>query len=615
MNDAASPTAPTAPVTQRSVTPAPVTSGQSAPQGQTPQHSGGQAPQQDAPGGRPAVTFSASLAGMATGARVDAAVIGQDAEGAPIVRTSGGTFVATTREALPPNTQLTLEILSTGTEIKASIVARNGQPLQPPADVRLLLTNVSSQSAATLPQATGTSTAPAAGQPVAGSGGAGAAGPALPLTELAPGAQILGRAVGGTAIATAGAPPGAAAGPPAAAAGTALVPGTPLLIRVTALGSAVPAGTTTAGPVPHGGPALPSAVPAVTPNATQSGGPAAPSAAVAASGQPGASPLPQGSVLAGAGAAAGPVPAGPSASAAGLSAATGTPQAPVIQLNGVVVGHGPDGRAVLQTSAGTLVLDVRTSAQIGTPITIEVTRSGALPAPAAQSAAAASPHAALIDIASGWTSLREIVQIVQSIDPAIARQFIERRIPSLNARGASNVLFFLAALRGGDVTGWLGREMVRVLGRNGQRALVDRLADDFGQLRRFADPDAGSEWRTLLFPFYDGEAILPANMFVRGRRARPGEDGGDDLRFVVDLDLTALGTMQLDGLVRDKAFDLIVRSQRDLGQTMRKEISELFDGALGATGLTGSLVFQTSPAFPIAPMQDIVSSNGSTVVA
>ena len=73
--------------------------------------------------------------------------------------------------------------------------------------------------------------------------------------------------------------------------------------------------------------------------------------------------------------------------------------------------------------------------------------------------------------------------------------------------------------------------------------------------------------------------------------------------------------MQLDGLVRDKAFDLIVRSQRDLGQTMRKEISELFDGALGAPGLTGSLVFQTSPAFPIAPMQDIVSSNGSTVVA
>ena len=622
MSDAASPAPPTSPVTQRSVTPAPVTSGQSGPQGETPQQSGGQAPpQQDAPVGRPAVTFSASLAGMKAGARVDAVVIGHDAEGVPVVRRGGGTFVATTREPLPANTQLTLEIQSTGTEIKAVIVARNGQPLQPPTDIRLLLTNVSSQSPATPQQGPG---APAAGQPATvvslAAPSAGAAGTALQLVELLPGAQVLGRAVATSttpSTAASGAPPApGAAAAPASAGGASLVPGIPLLVRVTSLGATQQPGSgSTAsnlppGPAPQGSSAPPGA--GATPGSSATlpgpaGGATAPSGGATTAGQQGTPVAPQGSTTAGAGPAAGLAPAPAS-----------TQQSPVIQLSGVVVGQGPDGRAVLQTSAGTLVIDARTTAQIGTSITVEVTRAGAAPAqagPAAQAAAAASPQAALIDIASGWTSLREIVQLVQAIDPAIARQFIERRIPSLNARGASNVLFFLAALRGGDVAGWLGRDMVRVLERNGQRALIDRLADDFGQLRRFVDPDGGSEWRTLVFPFYDGEAIHQASMFVRGRRARPGEDGEDDLRFVVDLDLSALGAMQLDGLVRDKAFDLIVRSQRDLDQTMRQEISQLFDGALGATGLTGSLVFQTSASFPITPMQDIVSSGGGTVVA
>ena len=71
------------------------------------------------------------------------------------------------------------------------------------------------------------------------------------------------------------------------------------------------------------------------------------------------------------------------------------------------------------------------------------------------------------------------------------------------------------------------------------------------------------------------------------------------------------GPMQLDGLVRGKRFDLILRSTRALPSVMRADLTRILDDALGATGMEGSLVFESGASFAASPLRDLERRNAA----
>ncbi len=90
-------------------------------------------------------------------------------------------------------------------------------------------------------------------------------------------------------------------------------------------------------------------------------------------------------------------------------------------------------------------------------------------------------------------------------------------------------------------------------------------------------------------------------LYLRRDRDEDDDDAErsrDDTRFVVDVELSRLGRMQLDGFVRggDKRFDLIVRTEKPLPPWMRDDIREIFAEASALTGLKGGTSFQVGPA-------------------
>ena len=595
MNDLNSP-APPPGAANRPITPAPVT-GDSTAHEQTPRQSDGQAPpqQQQEANPNPAVTLAASLAGMSAGTRVEAMVVGADPDGVPIIQAAGGTFLAVMKGAIPAPTALTLQIQSTGTEIRALITRQDGEVRQPPTEIRLLLTNIGGatvgpgQPAATYgppkePPAGTPNERPSTGQPLV---------PGLRLTArvIATPPTLGARASGGGGALDHQRFPSAA---------SALRPGLPLLVRILAVG---PQGTRAAkgaeASAPGGAAQGGTHSAAAGPTQAQGSTPAATSAQT-----------PQ----AQAGSPDQPAPKGAQPAQQIVARQAGTPhparargaEAPAqpFTIAGVISGRSPEGQTLVRTAAGTIQLEATLAADDGTEVTVEALQPAA-PFQGAANAAPSSPQTALVDFAAGWSALRELVQIVQASDPGVARQFVNQRIPSLNARSASNVLFFISALRGGDVQGWLGGDMSRAAERAGQRGLIDRLTDDFAQLRTLINADGDDEWRALPFPFFDGEQIEPIMLFVRGRRAKKEEEE-DDVRFVVDLELSALGAMQLDGLVQSESFDLIVRSKQHLGTQMTQDIRTLFESGLETTGLKGKIVFQNMEIFPDSPFGDFV---------
>ena len=74
-------------------------------------------------------------------------------------------------------------------------------------------------------------------------------------------------------------------------------------------------------------------------------------------------------------------------------------------------------------------------------------------------------------------------------------------------------------------------------------------------------------------------------------------------RFLLDLDLSRLGPMQFDGLVKRqyKHFDLIIRTRDPLPGEMRRDIDGLFQNGLMNFGLEGSVVFQPEGRFVATP--------------
>lgn len=195
-----------------------------------------------------------------------------------------------------------------------------------------------------------------------------------------------------------------------------------------------------------------------------------------------------------------------------------------------------------------------------------------------------------------------------------AQQAVLQMLARPDTQLGANVLFFLAALRGGDIRSWLGDGPMRVLERL-RPELAGRLGEEFSRLARLADEPGSNDWRVAAVPFADGEDVHRIRFLTR--QSPQEEDKGDSghgTRFLVDVELTRLGRLQLDGLVAKdgKRVDLLVRSNQPLPGRMRDDIRVIFQEAAALTGLQGGVGFQAQPAGFVDVAAAVPAASGST---
>ncbi len=299
---------------------------------------------------------------------------------------------------------------------------------------------------------------------------------------------------------------------------------------------------------------------------------------------------------------------------------------------GAVVGRDPAGRVLVRTEAGTLALAGHLDLRRGNTVTLrvrggptfaatvelvdgrppEAPRVAPPPLPVAPEtrAQAATP----LDLARSWPALGDALEALRGIDPSLAQATVDRAVPQAGSDLARMVLAFVAALRAGDLAGWLGRAALRALENGGHGNLVRRLAGDFGHIATLAERPAPGDWQPYLVPLFDGAQLRQLRIFVR-RRGDPDDDEKDEARFVVEVELSRLGELQLDGFLRDRRLDLILRSQEPLADGERRDITAIFTQGLELGGLTGTLRFQVARTFPVAPLEALAAGASGAVVA
>ncbi len=198
-----------------------------------------------------------------------------------------------------------------------------------------------------------------------------------------------------------------------------------------------------------------------------------------------------------------------------------------------------------------------------------------------------------------WPALQETLDALTALGGMPNAQAIRDSIPSPTPRLVPTALFFLAALRSGAVESWLGEGTLQSLRQAGKSALAERLTGDFGKISAQSKEPVSGEWRAISMPMmHDGE-IGQMQFYIRRQGQDDTTEEKDDMRaapptrFILNLHLSRMGDMQLDGLLRKKTFDLILRSADALPESMRRELMSSFAKGLKQAEMEGGISFQT----------------------
>ena len=636
--------------------------------GQTPQQqnagqrpAGGQVPKEAPPPSSPAVTITASIAGLREGMRFKGTMTGADANGLPVLRTPNGTFILSQAlEQLVLNGEVDIEIRVAGNKISALILSIGGRVQHPPKEIGLTMTSVSGENLT--------------GKTLAGGLAAGLVPRGGQTATLNIGTQLTANIL---------------SSPTKASASSTLVPGGTLILKISNVALTLPKGSVSSVPastaVSQSGTTetasstlandIKTQLAAGKSNAMSNQGvlggnasrlagttvanptvnaPVAPlanqattqatvlSSAQAPGSPPGTTTSPNPSLtinqgtnsalLASGNAATSPTTAplspSPSLSAAisqtallsqqdtdNAPPATAATVAATKTIQGEVIGPHRDGGLLVRTPAGDISLMTRAVLPKGSQLTFETVATRApesvqrpiaqgQPVPMDGGVVAPETKAAIKAFANEWPAMKEVMTALQAASPAVAQNMIASILPGANSSLASSILLFLSAIRGGDMKGWLGVDATALLERGGHDDLLNRLTADAGQMGRASETPGQGDWRALPFPLFDGSDLQQIWAFVREHRRSGDMADKKALRFVVELDLTALGGMQLDGLIQDKQFDLIVRNSRALPTNIRQDLSGLFESSVEATGFSGSIIFQSDTAWPVSPFRE-----------
>lgn len=223
--------------------------------------------------------------------------------------------------------------------------------------------------------------------------------------------------------------------------------------------------------------------------------------------------------------------------------------------------------------------------------------------PAMQPASSGLP-APVFELMGGWTwpAFDEAAQILAQAaahDPAaqVLNAILPR--PVSPAQMTPALLFFIAAVQSGDMPGWMGDKAINALRREGLRGAdaLGRLTRDFSGLSKMQAEPLSQDWRGMAIPMLVQGEIQKIHLYYRhqgGEREEDGEESKErSTRFIFDLNLSRLGDVQLDGLMKGRRLDLILRTHAPFSHAMQATMRRKYLDVLEAGSLGGDLAFQT----------------------
>jgi len=285
------------------------------------------------------------------------------------------------------------------------------------------------------------------------------------------------------------------------------------------------------------------------------------------------------------------------------------PAAPAIDLSsfkalatvlaGRVLTTSSDTETLVDTAVGTLSIPVQeTPPPIGAAIQLKIIAV----APPETTEKPAEVKAPVEATPPSRPLLQEAAQALAQAAPALAQQIQAQLSLAPNDQLASLILNFLGGLKAGPQPArWPDPPTRKVLVETGRTDLATKLDADAGQIGQNRPAPPG-EWSITVLPYLGLATTKPMRLYRRTPDEEEEQKGGGE-RFVIELEMVRLGALQLDGLVRERRFDLVVRSEKPLDDGLKQGIEQTFRDSLLIAGWSGELSYARSGPVPMIPLQ------------
>lgn len=166
----------------------------------------------------------------------------------------------------------------------------------------------------------------------------------------------------------------------------------------------------------------------------------------------------------------------------------------------------------------------------------------------------------------------------------------------------SNLVSFVKGANHNDLSRWLGAEIMERLTASVEgRDVVSRLGSMFVNTNH-----DNVTWRVIEIPVYNGENISKIRVAVKKIQEEDEEEAKKlkkktnyGTRFVVDTTFTKLGSFQFDGyaLEKEKRFDLIIRTEQNLGDDFCANVMRIFKNTLHELEYAGNVKINVKEKF------------------
>lgn len=183
------------------------------------------------------------------------------------------------------------------------------------------------------------------------------------------------------------------------------------------------------------------------------------------------------------------------------------------------------------------------------------------------------------------------VEQLKTENPVMYQQ-IAAKLPTDNEKMLANMVSFTKAAVKGDIKQWLGQEIIQQLENQGEtgKVVLNNLQSALQESSRQTPT-----WRIIEIPYYYENHMEKIKLAVKqypddeNQEEDPHQKFGT--RFVVDTNFTQLGAFQFDGFsfVKDRRFDLIIRTERYIEKDLCANIVRLFKTTLNDVQYTGNI--------------------------
>ena len=278
---------------------------------------------------------------------------------------------------------------------------------------------------------------------------------------------------------------------------------------------------------------------------------------------------------------------------------------------GTVLATAPQGQPIVSTASGMVVLNTSQSPPLGSQVGFSLPThaddaataqpSSSRPDPARGGEPAFHRLAPDGDAARAWPALAETLDAIAPLSQGAMAMVRETLLPTPSAlSGALTVL--LNGLRGGSAKTSGQPRLPTAVQQTMERLSLDRsaLTSSLGALVGEAKDTQGDRWRATTVPLNAEGQILPVHLYTRAVEERPPSDDErcEDItdagtRFIVDVSLSRLGALQLDGYFRKPRLELVLRARDGMDQTLIRDIRAIFHATASASGLTGVITIST----------------------